>query len=567
MSSPKNSRKGGALVQGALFLPLHQDRYTDALATGVVPLAGMKAVPLGDLDGRLLERGAHGFDYGVVGLLELASPPVADGYVLAGASKAFWLRDQADADELESKLGLFGDTVPEAIPLKVDPQLFLPREPAASASNGELDLGGPTPRLEAPPAVTDASSDRVISMLQSLAGAASMTRHRCLDRSLGVEVLAELLAPPPTQGSRKGTAASLVLGVMDGLVRSVAKEARASDDEILVIAEAAELISGMNPSDGIEPIAFSRELLERVAGERGEGAASIALKLGETIAKLSDNQLELTTSRIDDSGQIGLRSLMVFLLAPKPDQVLRWITARKDIGTGVSILTSMFSGLYAGLGSVPRQVKAPDKDVFLAATAYAQSLLDDGPGISTELRWSQDGAEKHVMRVGAMPFAVVQTPPSTEATLLLDESRSAGLLANVHSETGVITVGRPGDDAGRAAVATAGSSRWLHTGPVAVMSLHLRHPGKGQCPPDLLKRLLAPDLAPAWAVLGELPSQLMLSTEVLLQAPSSERGISEALTVLYSKAEALGLCFPAQAAARKRGPSKKPKGKQSGAAG
>ena len=567
MSSRKNSRKGGAAIQGPFFLPLHQDRYAESLSTGVVPLAGMEAAALGDVDGRLLERSAHGFDYGVVGLLELAGPPIARGYVLAADCKAFWLRDQGEADELEAKLGLFGDTVPDAIPMKVDSQLFVVRESTPRTSNGELDLGGASPPSDAPKPVTDTSVEQVLATLESLAGATSMTRHRCLDRSLGIEVLAGLLTPDSTKHHGQGVAASFAMGVMDGLLRSVAKEARASNDEFFVIAEAAELISGMSPRNGMEPIAFSRQLLERVAGAGGEGAAAIATKLGETIAKLSDNQLELTTSRIDDSGQIGLRSLMVFLLAPNPEQALRWVSARKDIGTGVSILTSMFSGLYAGLGSVPRQVKAPDKDVFLAATAYAQSLLDGSQVVSVEHRWSQDGVEDHAMGVCGRPFAAVKTPPAPEVTSLLDAVRSAGLVANVNAETGVITVGRPGDDAGKSVVATAGTSRWLGTGPVALMSLNLRHAGKGQYPRDLLERLLASSLAPVWANLGESPSQVSLSTEVPLQNADSARGISEALTVLYSKAEDLNLGFLGQASGKRRAATKKPKAQQSDVAG
>ena len=566
MSSRKNSRKGGAAIQGSLFLPLHQDRYTEALSTGVVPLAGMAAVALGDLDGRLLERIAHGFDYGVVGLLELTGPPVAGSYVLATTCKAFWLRDQGEADELEAKLGLFGDTVPDAIPMKVDSQLFVVRESTPSTANGELNLGG-APLSDAIQLVADANVGQVLATLESLAGAVCMTRHRCLDRSLGVDVLAGLLIPNATQIHRQGFAASFAVGVMDGLLRSVAKEARASNDELLVIAEAAELISSMSPRDGLEPIAFSRQLLERVAGSGGEGAAVIARKLGETIAKLSDNQLELTTSRIDDSGQIGLRALMVFLLAPNPDQALRWVSARKDIGTGVSILTSMFSGLYAGLGSVPRQVKAPDKDVFLAATAYAQSLLDGSHVVSVEHRWSQDGVGNHAMGVCGRPFAAIRIPPAPEVTSLLEAVRSAGLVANVNAETGVITVGGPGDDAGKSVVATVGTSRWLGTGPVALMSLNLRHAGKGQCPRDLLEQLLASDLAPVWATLGEGPSQVGLSTEVPLREDGFAERINDAFAVLHSKAESLGLCSPVTAAKKKRASSPKSKGEVPSSAG
>jgi hypothetical protein len=517
----------------------------------------MEAAALGDVDGRLLEPRAHGFDYGVVGLLELADPPVAGGYVLAAACKTFWLRDQGEANELEAKLGLFGDTVPDAIPLKVDSQLFVESESTPSASNGELDLKGAPPPSAVPPPVNDTGVGLVLATLENLAGATSMTRHRCLGCSLGVEVLAELLTPYPTQDHRHGVAASFAMGVMAGLLRSVVKEAHTSNDELFVIAEAAELISGMSLRDGMEPIAFSRLLLERVAGVGGDGAAAIASKLCETIAKLADNQLELTTSRIDDSGQIGLRSLMVFLLAPSPDQALRWISARKDIGFGVSILTSMFSGLYAGLGSVPRQVKAPDKSVFLATTAYAQALLDGRPTPTLYHRWAEDGVEHHALVAGGHQLAAVENSPTPQIALLLNASRSAGLIGRVHPETGAITVGRSGGNVASPALATVGKSRWLEVGPVVVLSCDVRQPGKGQCPRYLLERLLAPGLAPVWAALGEGPGQVVLSIEVLLQDSEFAHRLNDALTALYSTAEDLALCFPMEPLGRRRGPSKK----------
>jgi hypothetical protein len=557
MSSRKSSRKVEAAIQGPFFLPLHQDRYAEALSTGVVPLAGMEAAALGNVDSRLLARSAHGFDYGAVGLLELVGPPVVRGYVLAADCKAFWLRDQGEADELKAKLGLFGDTVPDAIPMKVDSQLFVVRESTPRTLDGELDLGGASLPSDAPQPVTDTIVEQTLATLESLAGATSMTRHRCLDRSLGIEVLAGLLTPGPTKNPRHGAAASFAMGVMDELLQSVAREARASKDELFVIAEAAELISGMNPRDGMEPLAFSRQLLDRVARAGGEGAAAIATKLDETIAKLSDNQLELTTSRIDDTGQIGLRSLMVFLLAPNPEQALRWVSARKDIGPGVSILTSMFSGLYAGLGSVPRQVKAPDKSVFLATTTYAQSLLDDRPTLTLHHRWAEDGVECHAVVAGGHQLAAVANFPKAEIALLLDASRSAGLIGRVNPETGAITVGRPGDNVARAAWAAVGKSRWLEAGPVVILSCHVRQPGKAQCPRQLLERLLAPGLAPVWAALGESACQVVLSVEVLLHDSGFASRINDALTALYSTAEDLALCFPMEPLGRRRAPSKK----------
>lgn len=553
MSRRTSSRRPAGARLESWFLPLHQDVYFDALATGVVPCAIGKATSLGAMDRRLLQREAHGFDYGVVGLLELVNEPSGRGYVLLGNCKAFWIRSDGDRSELEDKLELFQDTVPSALPLRVDAGMFEEGAADGGVANGELALP-----LDAPSqAVQESSTEDGATSIVSLSGAIAMARHRCLQLGMPIDFLPRVIRFSEEPAGQGGWASSFSVGAMEGVTALNASGAHASRDELFVIAEASELLSGMDAAMGIELNEFAARLHERCG--RDPGAATAAGKFRETIARLTDNQLELTTARVDDSGQIGLRALMVFLLAPEPDELLRWFAARMDVGAGVSILAAVFSGLYAGLGRVPRHVKGPEGQSFLSIGMLSESMLDARIGYSMEHVWSQQGEELHAMKVRGLAFAHSVKGPDPAVSALLEAVRAAGGVADVNAETGAITVGMIAEGATRTAIATVGPSRWLGGPPVAGLGLRLRRQGKGGLPRELLERLLDPGLAPVIASLGSVAGEVILSTEVALQDKDFIQAMSKALVALHQRAESLGLVDQSQVANRKRAPTKRRK--------
>ena len=77
-------------------------------------------------------------------------------------------------------------------------------------------------------------------------------------------------------------------------------------------------------------------------------------KLKDIVRRVAANELELTTAKIQDGGQVGLRALVVFLLAPEPERLLKWLAARPAVGDGVSFIASFLSGLFFGQESYPR---------------------------------------------------------------------------------------------------------------------------------------------------------------------------------------------------------------------
>lgn len=553
MSSRTSSRSPAGATPESWYLPLHQDAYFEALATGVVPIAEAKASTLSSVDQRLLHKEAHGFDYGVVGLLELAGAPTATGYTLLARCNAFWLRGEAERLELEGKLELFQDTVPDALPIRVDAGLFDAPVASLGVSNGELELSVNAAGLETPEPQSGQRKPRIVS----LSGAISMARHRCLQLAIGVEYLPELFRVEGILPAHGRWGASFAGGVMGALLRSVAPAAHATKEEMLVIGEAAEMLSAMDPSLGIELSEFGSRLLDRCNGT--EGASQAAAKFRETIARISDNQLELTTARIDDSGQIGLRALMVFLLAPEPDLLLRWLAARPDVGAGVSILASVFSGLYSGMAGVPRRVKAPSGPTFLATSLLAQSLLEGGDALSMEHGWSQDCEERRTIKFNGLVFAESVKKPAAIVTVLLAAVRAGGGSAMVDSDTGAIVLGLEGATGLLTAKVVVGASRWVGAGPVAELSIALRRPGRGAHPREFLERLLSRGIAPVAASLGDGPGEVELSTMVLLVGDDFIPAIRQALETLHLRAMDLGLVPPSQAPARKRAARKSTK--------
>lgn len=546
MSKRTSNRKPAAARLKSWYLPLHQDAYFEALATGVTPVTQGAVTSIDALDRRLLRREAHGLDYGSVGLLELARAPSEHGYVLLGNCSAFWLRSDDDRSELVDKLELFQDTVPEALPLRVDAGLFEGRDTSCGVAGGELDLS----MGEGVQAAEEPASGTEMAPIVILSGAIAMARHRLTELGISADLLPVIFRLADTLPPEERWAAAVAVGAVEGLIDLFALDAPVSGEELLVIAEAAELLSSMDAAMGIELNDFTARLHQRCSSD--SGAKAIASKFRETISRLSDNQLELNTARIDDSGHIGLRALMVFLLAPEPDDLLRWFSARQDVGSSVSILAAIFSGLYGGLSGVPRHVKGPSGPSFLSIGLLSHSMLNASMDYAVEHVWSQRGEELVEMKVSGLRFAQSVKKPSPVVSLLLESVRGVGGVAEVNAETGTVTVGMPAEAADRSAVASVRCSRWFKGSQVVEFSLRLRRPGKAGHSRELLERLLDAELAPVLANLGSGTSEVILLTEVPLECDDFAAALRGALLVLHERAESLGLVHQAQGAARKR---------------
>src|SRR5690606_32566935 len=127
--------------------------------------------------------------------------------------------------------------------------------------------------------------------------------------------LGEMLS---TDGATAVQNGSPVHRLVDGVLR-VAKPGGAPDEDAQILTVLAEKLVSMDFSGGIVPDEVLSEIHRSVASTESGGELLAAIEaLQATMRKVAGNQLALSGSKIDDSGQVGLRGIMVFLLAPSP---------------------------------------------------------------------------------------------------------------------------------------------------------------------------------------------------------------------------------------------------------
>jgi hypothetical protein len=452
----------------------------------------------------------------MVGLLELSTENdqvdrwTRDGYALLSDCKALWLRSKEEMDELEVLIPSFGDTVPSALVIDVDGSLFQRSE--AAGVPGELFGGAP--------AATDSEEEEAVGkvatakgeLVERLAGAVSLLRRRVLERGMPLRSLCEMLS---TDGATAVENGSPFHRLVDGILR-VAKPGGAQDEDARILTVLAEKLVSMDFSEGIVPDEVLSEIHRSVASTESGGELLAAIEaLQATMRKVTGNQLALSGSKIDDSGQVGLRGIMVFLLAPSPTFLSRWLAARPEVGNGVAMVASLLVGLFAGHGRIPAAEKGPGKDAFLSSVRIAADLADKGASISVSTSWGDDGSCSERIEVGGAEFASVAEPAREEVRRFIQAANQAGVQPRVDPASGALTVEGSMDEQEFLIRAEIGKSSWrlAPASEVAVLQASVRLPGRGPLPKAVLEDLLSPSMPPVWATLSGTVRAMTLSIE------------------------------------------------------
>lgn len=515
--SPNKARGGSSRrEQERRFVPIHQDHVLESLAIGIVRLDGRRPAPIDSIGEAGLSNDSHGFAYGMVGLLELSTENdqvdrwTRDGYALLSDCKALWLRSKEEMDELEVLIPSFGDTVPSALVIGVDGSLF--QRSAAAGAPRELFGGDPAAADSEEGEVAGKGAAGNGALVERLAGAVSLLRRRVLERGMPLGSLGEMLS---TDGATAVQSGSPVHRLVDGVLR-VAKPGGAPDEDAQILTVLAEKLVSMDFSGGIVPDEVLSEIHRSVASTESGGELLAAIEaLQATMRKVAGNQLALSGSKIDDSGQVGLRGIMVFLLAPSPTFLSRWLAARPEVGNGVAMVASLLVGLFAGHGRIPAAEKGPGKDAFLSSVRIAADLVDKGAFISVSTSWDDDGSRSERIEVGGTEFAAVVEPAREEVRTFIQAAHQAGAQPRVDPASGALTVQGSMGEQELLIRAEIGKSSWRLAPAieVAVLRASVRLPGRGPLPKAVLEQLLSPSMPPVWATLSGTVRAMILSIE------------------------------------------------------
>lgn len=589
MNRHKKGKRAVEAVPTRRLMPLHEEEFAALIAAGALYVRDCAVLAPGEVSKGAVLAALRGRDYGVVGLLEPTKDWTGDGVLYVWDAEAFWVGNDDLAIEITSKLGLYPDLVVDAIPVRTDAGLFPmegdgggvgvspatadpPRESASpsqtSISFGSVEEeetsgegGGPLPgapdeaapedvQVELPPQAgavgTDADAgveapgsaqDAGLGLLNRIAGATCLLRHRVDDLGLPASTLASLLPAGP-EGTGRGIQSFVepVINRMRGSLGGL----EFAPEEVAVLIDAAVLLEGHDVVHGIDPSEFTSKLTE-LAVRGGQAQLALAEKLSQAIGKLANSEIELTSARIDDSRQLGLRGLMVFLQTLDPGSLLQWMKARPDVGRGVSLIASLYSGIYAGLSLLPREAKGKDRQRFAGPVWYAKDFLDGVANISVKRAWGQDASCQEAVLASGWTLYESTIPAMAELSAAMDAARGAGFEVRVDPDSGATTIQLPLESGPAVAGLVTGRSRWVAGVDVARLQVDLVHGGRGKPTKELLESMLSGSIAPVWAALDPASSEFSLFAE----APIREQGqgdlIASALKLLVERIETLGL--------------------------
>jgi hypothetical protein len=305
-----------------------------------------------------------------------------------------------------------------------------------------------------------------------------------------------------------------------------------SSDERIYVA-AATMLRQVSTKDGIDPINFVERLLANDSQLSTQGAeAEVFL---ETLRKVLDNRIELSNSKIDDTGMIGQRALMIFLLAPRAEQLERWISAR-PVGQSVEILARILSGLYCGLGGISRESKAVTNGAFLGSIAAARLAI---VGVSLQVHsfqsWDENATLIERISLAGFDFFERISPASRLYVELLHELRVNGIFEGVDSSSGVAKASL--GDKYVVVLVQIGEARFhLPVTPIIRLTLKTKTKKRGQIARELLLGLLDRSLWPVVPSVDSITGDIILEVEVV---PGND--ITKGLAAVYSAANSLDL--------------------------
>lgn len=514
------------------FVAVHQGELMDAFARGFVAprQGGLEAESL--VTPAAVAHARSGSEWGEVVLIEVAAPSQEKTAVnlrqplLLTDVIGCWARTADAAVEIDARLETFDDTVPGIVRIAVDPALFPDQKPVDSQDS--LPLGSNTGD-QRPSSSGEAAEQRDAVALEKIAGGLSMLCARAKTGGLGIDSLERILAVISSDEDPRDGVATLASHAYRAL-RSVRDES----DDVRMFVSAAMGLKDLSPKQGLDPIAFV-ELL----GNRENVAAFL-----ETLRKVLDNRIELSDSKLDDSGMVGQRALLVFLLAPRAEELERWLRAR-PVGPIVAALASLLSGIYCGLGGLSRELKGPTPEAMLAVVRAASALLD---GLPAQVRVVRDWDDKAAVREAIAAYGwelVARTKqPAELLSQLLTAARGAGLETRVNPGTGECTVLLEG--LGSVTLDVAISAFRMGGAQVARLTLGAVGPRRGQPSKEFLATLMGDLIRPAVATIDESGAIRLV---IELESPASVRqGVSELVRIVGT----VGAIKKTTAATRKR---------------
>jgi hypothetical protein len=515
MTSAKSKARGAKpKVAGRSFVAIHQDELMLALARGFVaePSQAHARTSVEVVKAAMGES-----TWGNVFLLEVnpAHKELAAGkpLLLADVLTA-WAPSEDALDDVQARLETFDDTVSEAIGFKSDASLF-----PGEAEQAPLLVDA---NKAVPPAGGRRKQRDVV--LEKTAGALVMARAQASHADWTLAELAELLYQ-----KHRGKASGSIVAFTENAYRLVRPKHAESEDERIFVA-AAEGLERMLPADGLDTLAFVEGLTTASGNSSAEAAAFL-----DTLKKILDNRIELSDSKVDDAGGVGQRALLVFLLAPKPEQLVRWLGAR-PVGRGVSMLASILSGLYCGLGGISRDAKGPGREAFLGAVAAAKAVVDESSAeIEVVAGWDESGNRVERLMASGFEFAKRVVPASGEVSGLLQTLRGRGLTVGVDSHTGVVRVPLGPNGVFASVTFQLAVFRFFAT-KVLQIAVSGRQAKKGAFTREFLEALLQSALHPI------MPSIDATSGTVVLRLEVDRRDdLAEGLALMAKAVESLGL--------------------------
>lgn len=589
MNRHKKGKRAVDAVPHRRLMPLHEEEFAALIAAGALYVRDCAVLAPGEVSKGDVLAALRGRDYGVVGLLEPTRDWTGNGVLYVWDAEAFWVGNDDLAIEITSKLGLYPDLVVDAIPVRTDAALF-PMEEDGGGVSVSLASADP-PRESAPPSQTsipfesveqeearvgeggplpDASDgaapedvqvelspqagavgsdadagdeapgstqDAGLGLLNQIAGATGLLRHRVDDLGLPASTLASLLPSGP-EGAGCGVQSFVepVINRIQGSLGGV----EFSPEEVAVLIDAAVLLERPGVAHGIDPREFTSKLTE-LAARGGQAQLALADKLSQAIGKLANSEIELTSARIDDSRQLGLRGLMVFLQTLDPGSLLQWMKARPDVGRGVSLIASLYSGIYAGLALLPREVKGKDRQCFVGPVWYAKDFLDGVASISVKRTWGQDASCQEAVSASGWALYESIIPAKAELSAAMDAARAAGFEVRVNPDSGAATIQLSLESGSAVAGLVVGRSRWIAGLDVVRLQVDLVHGGRGKPTKELLESMLSGNIAPVWAALDPVSSEFSLFVEVPVREQGQGDLMASALKLLVERIETLGL--------------------------
>ncbi|HBN9875278.1 TPA: hypothetical protein L3958_001178 [Pseudomonas aeruginosa] len=506
------------------FVSVHQNRLMEAFARGFLATDNSHEVFVAEcrVSREALSNAREGLSWGEVVLVEVNIQDHAHQGgrahfcqpILLRDCMACWLRSRDAVVELEARLETFDDTVANALELKVDPALF-PENGNAEDADAEKTLSlfsegvRTVDEIVGEELATRAEGEvRYVeaSTLNKLSGAVSLLSWQIIRIGRPLELLRQLLDVPVGQESGVVRFASQIYSVL--------RPQEINSEDYRIFVAAASMLGELDSRKGFDVDHFISEVSRRLVTEV-DGPPEIKI-FAETIQKVLDNRIELTSSKIDDSGRIAQRALMIFLLAPDPEQMMRWISARPDVGESVSILAFMLSGLYYGLGGIPSSTKAISRQAFLGATVVGWSIAVGGVvPVHVHREWGPFAEEHEQLVVSGLILADIVKQASRSLTEVLGRLKERGYEAEINPSDGCINVSfEVKGDASKLIIHVGPSAFRVPPDDVVRLTYRTRQARKGALQRQLLEKILSGVTYPVIASTGESPGVVGLTLEL-----------------------------------------------------